>query len=162
MNDDDTCSSSSSVGDEEELEERVDMAMPENTRGRARVDIYASRTESRDLRQLFLLDDDTERAPWLNRLILFMELNKSPLKQCTVMDRTPLDLYRLYALVQSKGGYLEVSDHPTQLIITSRLSQTTPSCIGVHEQRVVGDCRPAGDQELANSSPKISIHYPSL
>lgn len=29
------------------------------------------------------------------------------------MEKTPLDLYRLYALVQVMGGYLEVSDHPT-------------------------------------------------
>lgn len=54
------------------------------------------------------MDDNRERRPWLDKLLSFMEERRTPITSCPAISKTPLDLYRLYLLVQERGGFVEV------------------------------------------------------
>ncbi|XP_058447429.1 trithorax group protein osa isoform X4 [Malaya genurostris] len=64
--------------------------------------------KSDSLNKLYDMDDKPERRPWLDKLLAFMEERRTPITACPTISKTPLDLYKLYILVQERGGFLEV------------------------------------------------------
>ncbi|XP_006815115.1 AT-rich interactive domain-containing protein 1B-like [Saccoglossus kowalevskii] len=62
-------------------------------------------------RRLYKLCDDPARAPFLDKLVKFLEDRGEPIKKCPMMSNTTLDLYKLYKCVKDKGGAAEVSRH---------------------------------------------------
>ncbi|XP_055546212.1 trithorax group protein osa isoform X2 [Wyeomyia smithii] len=69
---------------------------------------FRSTKKSDSLNKLYDMDDKPERRPWLDKLLAFMEERRTPITACPTISKTPLDLYKLYTLVQERGGFLEV------------------------------------------------------
>lgn len=69
---------------------------------------FRSTKKSDSLNKLYDMDDKPERRPWLDKLLAFMEERRTPITACPTISKTPLDLYKLYVLVQERGGFLEV------------------------------------------------------
>ncbi|XP_055613391.1 trithorax group protein osa [Uranotaenia lowii] len=69
---------------------------------------FRSTKKSDSLNKLYEMDDKPERRPWLDKLLAFMEERRTPITACPQISKTPLDLYKLYVLVQERGGFLEV------------------------------------------------------
>ena len=62
--------------------------------------------------RLYEVNDAPERRAWLDRLLRFMEDNKTPIQNCPTISKQPLDLYALYMCVRERGGFEEVSVIP--------------------------------------------------
>lgn len=74
---------------------------------------FRSTKKSDSLNKLYDMDDKPERRPWLDKLLAFMEERRTPITACPTISKTPLDLYKLYILVQERGGFLEVTKSKT-------------------------------------------------
>ncbi|XP_055644200.1 trithorax group protein osa isoform X2 [Toxorhynchites rutilus septentrionalis] len=74
---------------------------------------FRSTKKSDSLNKLYDMDDKPERRPWLDKLLAFMEERRTPIAACPTISKTPLDLYKLYVLVQERGGFLEVTKSKT-------------------------------------------------
>ncbi|KAL1394413.1 hypothetical protein pipiens_011978 [Culex pipiens pipiens] len=74
---------------------------------------FRSTKKSDSLNKLYDMDDKPERRPWLDKLLAFMEERRTPITACPTISKTPLDLYKLYVLVQERGGFLEVTKSKT-------------------------------------------------
>lgn len=55
------------------------------------------------------MSDSPERRAWLDKLLSFMDENKTPITACPTISKNPLDLYALYLHVRERGGFVEVS-----------------------------------------------------
>ena len=69
--------------------------------------------------RLYEMSDSPDRRSWLDRLLRFMEENKTPITACPTISKNPLDLYNLYLHVRERGGFEEVR-HYLSLIIEAR------------------------------------------
>ncbi|XP_049954829.1 uncharacterized protein LOC126470857 [Schistocerca serialis cubense] len=58
--------------------------------------------------KLYEMDENHERRMWLDKLLQFMEERGTPISACPTISKNPLDLYRLYAYVKERGGFMEV------------------------------------------------------
>jgi hypothetical protein len=54
------------------------------------------------------MSDSPARRQWLDKLLQFMEENKTPIAACPTISKNPLDLYALYLHVKERGGFMEV------------------------------------------------------
>lgn len=61
-----------------------------------------------NLARLYEMSDSPERRAWLDKLLAFMEDNKTPITACPTISKNPLDLYALYLHVRERGGFVEV------------------------------------------------------
>jgi len=61
-----------------------------------------------DYMKLYEMGMEPERRPFLERLFAFLEEKGSPISNMPVISKQPIDLYRLYLIVQEKGGMVEV------------------------------------------------------
>ncbi|XP_022239440.1 trithorax group protein osa-like isoform X3 [Limulus polyphemus] len=61
------------------------------------------------LLKLYDISDEPERHAFLDKLIMFNEERGTPLSQCPTISKQPLDLYRLYLTVKTKGGFFDVT-----------------------------------------------------
>lgn len=59
--------------------------------------------------KLYDMGAEPERKPFLDRLFAFLEEKGTPISNMPVISKQPIDLYRLYFIVQEKGGMVEVS-----------------------------------------------------
>lgn len=75
--------------------------------------VNIGKNKSDSLNKLYDMDDKPERRPWLDKLLAFMEERRTPITACPTISKTPLDLYKLYVLVQERGGFLEVTKSKT-------------------------------------------------
>lgn len=64
---------------------------------------------SGDYMKLYDMGTEPERKPFLDRLFAFLEEKGTPISNMPVISKQPIDLYRLYFIVQDKGGMVEVS-----------------------------------------------------
>lgn len=62
-----------------------------------------------NLARLYEMSDSPERRAWLDKLLAFMDDNKTPITACPTISKNPLDLYALYLHVRERGGFVEVS-----------------------------------------------------
>lgn len=62
-----------------------------------------------NLARLYEMSDTPERRAWLDKLLAFMDDNKTPITACPTISKNPLDLYALYLHVRERGGFVEVS-----------------------------------------------------
>ncbi|XP_049954817.1 trithorax group protein osa-like [Schistocerca serialis cubense] len=70
---------------------------------------WISASEKPDsLCKLYEMDENHERRMWLDKLLQFMEERGTPISACPTISKNPLDLYRLYAYVKERGGFMEV------------------------------------------------------
>lgn len=58
--------------------------------------------------RLYEMSDTPERRAWLDKLLAFMDDNKTPITACPTISKNPLDLYALYLHVRERGGFVEV------------------------------------------------------
>ncbi|XP_049954792.1 uncharacterized protein LOC126470824 [Schistocerca serialis cubense] len=63
--------------------------------------------------KLYEMDENHERRMWLDKLLQFMEERGTPISACPTISKNPLDLYRLYAYVKERGGFMEVTKNKT-------------------------------------------------
>ncbi|XP_076373913.1 trithorax group protein osa-like isoform X2 [Tachypleus tridentatus] len=61
------------------------------------------------LLKLYDISDESERHAFLDKLIMFNEERGTPLSLCPTISKQPLDLYRLYITVKTKGGFFDVT-----------------------------------------------------
>lgn len=61
-----------------------------------------------NLARLYEMSDTPERRAWLDKLLSFMDDNKTPITACPTISKNPLDLYALYLHVRERGGFVEV------------------------------------------------------
>ena len=61
-----------------------------------------------DYVKLYEMGMEPGRRPFLDRLFSFLDEKGTPINTMPVISKQPLDLYRLYVIVQEKGGMLEV------------------------------------------------------
>lgn len=61
-----------------------------------------------NLARLYEMSDSPERRAWLDKLLAFMDDNKTPITACPTISKNPLDLYALYLHVRERGGFVEV------------------------------------------------------
>ena len=77
---------------------------------------------SGDYTKLYDMGMEPDRKPFLDRLFAFLDEKGSPISNMPVISKQPIDLYRLYIIVQEKGGMVEVNQinnhksHLSQLI----------------------------------------------
>ncbi|XP_052809896.1 trithorax group protein osa-like isoform X3 [Mya arenaria] len=62
-----------------------------------------------DYMKLYEMGMEGERKPFLDRLFAFLDEKGSPISNMPVISKQPIDLYRLYVIVQEKGGMVEVT-----------------------------------------------------
>ncbi|XP_049954826.1 trithorax group protein osa-like [Schistocerca serialis cubense] len=70
-------------------------------------------TKPDSLCKLYEMDENHERRMWLDKLLQFMEECGTPISACPTISKNPLDLYRLYAYVKERGGFMEVTKNKT-------------------------------------------------
>ncbi|KAA0203710.1 hypothetical protein HAZT_HAZT008988, partial [Hyalella azteca] len=71
-------------------------------------DIYRP-SKADNIARLYEMSDSPERRQWLDKLLQFMEENKTPIAACPTISKNPLDLYALYLHVKERGGFMEVT-----------------------------------------------------
>lgn len=76
-----------------------------------------------DLKVLVDLDHDPVRLTWLVDYTKFMAKMGKPLTQCPSMYKEPLDLYRLYHVVQIEGGFEKVTMSKSWKNISQRMTK---------------------------------------
>ncbi|CAL4091575.1 unnamed protein product, partial [Meganyctiphanes norvegica] len=72
-------------------------------------DIYRPTKGGESIARLYEMSDSPERRSWLDKLLMFMDDNKTPITACPTISKNPLDLYALYLHVRERGGFLEVT-----------------------------------------------------
>ncbi|KAK8388046.1 hypothetical protein O3P69_020134 [Scylla paramamosain] len=72
-------------------------------------DIYRPSKPGENLARLYEMSDSPERRAWLDKLLAFMDDNKTPITACPTISKNPLDLYALYLHVRERGGFVEVT-----------------------------------------------------
>ncbi|XP_071543955.1 trithorax group protein osa-like isoform X11 [Panulirus ornatus] len=72
-------------------------------------DIYRPSKPGENLARLYEMSDSPERRAWLDKLLSFMDDNKTPITACPTISKNPLDLYALYLHVRERGGFVEVT-----------------------------------------------------
>lgn len=72
-----------------------------------------------NLARLYEMSDSPERRAWLDKLLSFMEDNKTPITACPTISKNPLDLYALYLHVRERGGFVEVCWQDQPFIVAS-------------------------------------------
>ncbi|XP_069169123.1 trithorax group protein osa isoform X7 [Procambarus clarkii] len=72
-------------------------------------DIYRPSKPGENLARLYEMSDSPERRVWLDKLLTFMDDNKTPITACPTISKNPLDLYALYLHVRERGGFVEVT-----------------------------------------------------
>lgn len=65
--------------------------------------------QSDNIARLYEMSDSPERRQWLDKLLAFMDDNKTPIAACPTISKNPLDLYALYLHVKERGGFMEVT-----------------------------------------------------
>lgn len=69
----------------------------------------STQTPGENLARLYEMSDSPERRAWLDKLLSFMDENKTPITACPTISKNPLDLYALYLHVRERGGFVEVT-----------------------------------------------------
>ncbi|XP_069990045.1 trithorax group protein osa isoform X1 [Penaeus vannamei] len=72
-------------------------------------DIYRPSKPGENIARLYEMSDSPERRAWLDKLLSFMDENKTPITACPTISKNPLDLYALYLHVRERGGFVEVT-----------------------------------------------------
>ncbi|KAL7642723.1 UNVERIFIED_CONTAM: hypothetical protein RMT77_007288 [Armadillidium vulgare] len=72
-------------------------------------EIYRTTKPGDSIMRLYEMSDSPERRAWLDKLLRFMEDNKTPITACPTISKNPLDLYALYLHVKERGGFEEVT-----------------------------------------------------
>lgn len=70
--------------------------------------LFCSFQKSDSLAKLYDMDDNPERRVFLDKLLGYMDELRKPISACPTISKQPLDLYRLYAYVKERGGFMEV------------------------------------------------------
>lgn len=69
----------------------------------------STQTPGENIARLYEMSDSPERRAWLDKLLSFMDDNKTPITACPTISKNPLDLYALYLHVRERGGFVEVT-----------------------------------------------------
>jgi len=76
-----------------------------------------------DLKMLFEFDNNPERATWILKYLSYMASVGTPLTNCPSMHKEPLDLYKLFHLVISDGGFDKCSSNKTWKKISQKMTK---------------------------------------
>lgn len=60
--------------------------------------------------KLYEMGMEPARRPFLDRLFGFLDEKGTPMSNMPVISKQPIDLFRLYVIVQEKGGMVEVNN----------------------------------------------------
>lgn len=71
--------------------------------------IVLQKSGSGDYMKLYEMGMEPGRRPFLDRLFAFLEEKGTPMSNMPVISKQPIDLFRLYMIVQEKGGMVEVT-----------------------------------------------------
>jgi len=76
-----------------------------------------------DLKLLFEFDTNPERATWILKYLNSMASVGTPLTKCPPMHKEPLDLFKLYHIVISEGGFDKCSSNKTWKKISLKMTK---------------------------------------
>jgi len=76
-----------------------------------------------DLKLLFEFDTNPERATWILKYLNSMASVGTPLTKCPSMHKEPLDLFKLYHIVISEGGFDKCSSNKTWKKISLKMTK---------------------------------------
>lgn len=79
--------------------------------------------------KLYEMGMEPDRKTFLDRLVAFLEEKGSPITNMPVISKQPIDLYRLYLIVQEKGGMVEVGMY--KIITSDFFSNHLLPCLGL-------------------------------
>ncbi|KAI2808693.1 AT-rich interactive domain-containing protein 3A [Blomia tropicalis] len=79
-------------------------------------------TYEEQFKQLYEINDDPKRKPFLDDLFSFMQKRATPINRIPIMAKQVLDLYELYQLVVARGGLVEVINKKIWREITKGLN----------------------------------------
>ncbi|XP_067936550.1 AT-rich interactive domain-containing protein 3C-like [Watersipora subatra] len=79
-------------------------------------------TYEEQFKQLYELGDEPDRREFLDDLFAFMQKRGSPVNRIPIMAKQTLDMYKLFKLVVSKGGLVEVINKKLWREITKGLN----------------------------------------
>lgn len=79
-------------------------------------------TYEEQFKQLYEINDDPKRKPFLDELFSFMQKRGTPINRIPIMAKQVLDLFELYQLVVARGGLVEVINKKIWREITKGLN----------------------------------------